>query len=84
MKRFTVAALIIDLQPRVKRWAGLHDFNYREPCPIFSAAPGGVSGQPGNNGSYAPEYGVIIYPCMYGWTCGSTIGGDLSLIMTFQ
>ena len=25
-----------------------------EPCPIFSAAPGGVSGQPGNNGSYAP------------------------------
>ena len=30
------------------------------------------------------QYGVIIYPCMYGWTCGSTIGGDLSLIMTFQ
>ncbi len=25
-----------------------------EPCPIFPAAPGGVSGQPGNNGSYAP------------------------------
>ncbi len=38
----------------MKRWAGLHDFNYREPCPIFSVAPGGVSGQPGNNGSYAP------------------------------
>ena len=43
----------------MKRWAGLHDFNYREPCPIFSAAPGGVSGQPGNNGSYAP--GVLYF-----------------------
>ncbi len=44
------------LQPRVKRWAGLHDFNYRSPAQ-FSAAPGGVSGQPGNNGSYAPAKG---------------------------
>ena len=47
-------------EEEVKRWAGLHD--YREPCPIFSAAPGGVSGQPGNNGSYAPGT-VQDYPC---------------------
>ena len=28
------------------------------------------------------QYGVIVYPCMYGHV--DTIGGDLSLIMTFQ
>ncbi len=60
--------MIYDLQPRAwKDGQGclISIIGPGEPCPIFSAAPGGVSGQPGNNGSYAPVIiPIIIIPTL--------------------